>query len=93
MTVFLMAVAYGLLKTGSLIALLVGAYTGWDLVLEKLCQPSPYLPLTLAIPETIHSQTHLETCQNRLSRFFYQHPQPGQPAQAAPGGEHQPGLA
>jgi hypothetical protein len=36
MTVFLMAVAYGLLKTGSLIALLVGAYTGWDLVLEKL---------------------------------------------------------
>ncbi|HGM6978570.1 TPA: hypothetical protein ACKQDJ_004725 [Serratia marcescens] len=31
MTVFLMAVAYGLLKTGSLIALLVGAYTGWTL--------------------------------------------------------------
>lgn len=29
MTVFLMAVAYGLLKTGSLIALLVSAYTGW----------------------------------------------------------------
>ncbi|MEL5667092.1 hypothetical protein [Serratia ureilytica] len=31
MTVFLIAVAYGLLKTGSLIALLVGAYTGWTL--------------------------------------------------------------
>ncbi|WP_336195551.1 hypothetical protein [Hafnia paralvei] len=31
MTVFLMAVVYGLLKTGSLIALLVGAYKGWTL--------------------------------------------------------------
>lgn len=29
MTVFLMAVVYGFLKTGSLIALLVGAYKGW----------------------------------------------------------------
>lgn len=31
MTVFLMAVAYGLLKTGSLIVLVVGAYNGWTL--------------------------------------------------------------
>lgn len=31
MTVFLMAVFYGLLKTGSLIALLVDAYKGWTL--------------------------------------------------------------
>lgn len=31
MTVFLMAVFFGLLKTGSLIALLVGAYKGWTL--------------------------------------------------------------
>ena len=31
MTVFLMAVAYGLFKTGYLITLLVGAYTGWTL--------------------------------------------------------------
>lgn len=29
MTVFLMAVIYGLLKAGSLIALLIGAYKGW----------------------------------------------------------------
>ncbi|MCP5922202.1 hypothetical protein NL350_28055, partial [Klebsiella pneumoniae] len=28
---FLMAVVYGLLKTGSLIALFVGAYKGWTL--------------------------------------------------------------
>ena len=31
MTVFLMAVFFGLLKTGSLIALLVDAYKGWTL--------------------------------------------------------------
>ncbi|MDU9238684.1 hypothetical protein WNJ45_11370 [Klebsiella pneumoniae] len=31
MTVFLMAVVYGLLKTGSLIALFVGAYKGLTL--------------------------------------------------------------
>lgn len=31
MTVFLMAVVYGLLKTFSLITLLVGAYKGWTL--------------------------------------------------------------
>ncbi|MCV5887861.1 hypothetical protein OFN71_32120, partial [Escherichia coli] len=31
MTVFLMAVFYGLLKPGSLIALLVDAYKGWTL--------------------------------------------------------------
>ncbi|HAM5159732.1 TPA: hypothetical protein ACNTQ3_004698 [Escherichia coli] len=31
MTVFLMAVFYDLLKTGSLIALLVDAYKGWTL--------------------------------------------------------------
>lgn len=31
MTVFLMAIVYGLLKTGSLIALVVGAYKGWTL--------------------------------------------------------------
>ncbi len=36
MTVFLMAVVYGLLKTGSLIALFVGAYIRLDLVLEEL---------------------------------------------------------
>ncbi|EFO3466455.1 hypothetical protein ODZ60_24185 [Escherichia coli] len=40
MTVFLMAVFYGLLKTGSLIALLVGAYKGWTLFwknYDRLC--------------------------------------------------------
>lgn len=47
----------------------------------------------MAISATLHSQKNLETRQNRLSRFFKQHPQPGQPAQAAPGGEHHPGLA
>ena len=31
MTVFLMAVTFGLLKAGSLITLLVGAYKGWTL--------------------------------------------------------------
>lgn len=29
MTVFLMAIFYGILKTGSLIGLLVGGYKGW----------------------------------------------------------------
>lgn len=38
MTVFLMAVFFGLLKTGSLIALLVGAYKGWTLFWKALLQ-------------------------------------------------------
>ncbi len=54
---------------------------------------SPYLPFAMAISATLHSQKNLETHQNRLSRFFQQHPQPGQPAQTAPGGEHHSGLA
>ena len=47
----------------------------------------------MAISATLHTQKNLETHQNRLSRFFQQHSQPGQPAQAAPGGEHHTGLA
>ncbi len=35
MTVFLMAVFFGLLKTGSLIALLVDAYKGWTALLQS----------------------------------------------------------
>ncbi|HBK2176834.1 TPA: hypothetical protein LGI59_004933 [Escherichia coli] len=47
----------------------------------------------MAISATLHTQKNLETHQNRLSRFFQQHSQPGQPAQAAPGGEYHTGLA
>ena len=47
----------------------------------------------MAISATLHTQKNLETHQNRLSRFFQQHSQPGQPAQAAPSGEYHTGLA
>ena len=42
MTVFLMAVVYGLLKTGSLIALFVGAYKGWTLFWKNY-DPLPHI--------------------------------------------------
>ncbi|EOW9811274.1 hypothetical protein ACO2AV_004598 [Escherichia coli] len=43
MTVFLMAVFYGLLKTGSLIALLVDAYKGWTLFWKKNYDRLPHI--------------------------------------------------
>lgn len=47
----------------------------------------------MAIPETIHSQTHPEADFSATDNVIERHPQSGHPAKAAPGGEHHPGLA
>ncbi len=90
MTVFLMVVFYGLLKRLSLPYLMP--------IKAGPCSGENYDRL----PHIYRSQWRYQrrfilkkstTHQNRLSRFFQQHPQPMQPAQTAPGGEHHSGLA
>lgn len=70
MTVFLMTIAYGLLKPFSLIALLVGAYKGWTLFWKNYDRLPHIYRSCCRYQRRFILKRIRKRVRNRLSRFF-----------------------
>jgi hypothetical protein len=94
MTVFLIltAIAYGIFQTGCIIQLVVKGYQGWTLFWKNYDR----LPISTVLTGDTRDASFSDasgSVSSATDNVIERHPQSGQPAQTAPGGEHHPGLA